>query len=253
MVSRWRRGAWEATGEWGELDELRPWASVTKLVTAMAAAVEVEQGRASLDEPLGPPGSTLAHLLAHASGLGLEEGDPVSAAGTRRVYSNLGIDLAAARLAGNEVWPWLRTRVAAPLGLDSLELRGRASEGLWGSTRDLHRFAREWVTPGLVSTLRRDHTVANSFGALAGVLPGFGRFDPCPWGLGVQLRGDNHHWMGDWPSASFGHFGRSGSLVLVNLEEGLVLSATSTVEFGPWAKELWPGWTTRVREEALAS
>ena len=217
MVSRWRRGAWEATGEWGELDELRPWASVTKLVTAMAAAVEVEQGRASLDEPLGPPGSTLAHLLAHASGLGLEEGDPVSAAGTRRVYSNLGIDLAAARLAGNEVWPWLRTRVAAPLGLDSLELRGRASEGLGGE------------------------------------LPGFGRFDPCPWGLGVQLRGDNHHWMGDWPSASFGHFGRSGSLVLVNLEEGLVLSATSTVEFGPWAKELWPGWTSRVREEALAS
>ena len=59
--------------------------------------------------------------------------------------------------------------------------------------------------------------------------------------------------MGDWPATSFGHFGRSGALALVNVEEGLVLVATSSVDFGPWAKELWPTWSSRLREAALAS
>ena len=250
---RARGGSWRSLVEYGDLDVPRAWASVTKLVTSLAAAVEVEEGRASYDEPLGPEGSTLAHLLAHASGLGLEEGDPVSAPGARRVYSNIGIDLAARRLARGDVAAWLRERVTGPLGLESLELRGRASEGLWGSTRDLARFATQWVTPTLVSPERRDATRSVFLPDLAGVVPGFGRFDPCPWGLGVQVRGPSHHWMGDWPATSFGHFGRSGALALVNVEEGLVLVATSSVDFGPWAKELWPTWSSRLREAALAS
>ena len=253
-LSAWREGAWRTVAESGDLDLARPWASVTKLVIALAAAVDVEAGRARLDEALGPQGSTLAHLLAHASGLGLEEGDPVGAPGARRVYSNIGIDLAAARLApGGDVAAWLHERVVGPLALASLELRGRASEGMWGSTRDLARFATQWVTPSVISPRARDATASSFLPDLAGVVPGFGRFDPCPWGMGVQVRGTSRHWMGDWPSDSFGHFGRSGALALVNVPEALVLVATSSVVFGPWAKELWPPWTSQLRELALAS
>jgi CubicO group peptidase (beta-lactamase class C family) len=227
---------------------------VSKLVTGLAAAIDVEEGRAALDDAVGPDGSTLAHLLSHSSGLGLEAGDPTSAPGLKRVYSNYGIDLAAQYLAGDtDVATWLTQRVVTPLELRSTRLVRRASEGLEGSTNDLVAFARQWVAPSLIPASRRDRTVVTFLPELSGVVPGWGRFSPCPWGLGPELRGDKSHWMGQWPPTSFGHFGRSGSLVLVNVHEGLVLVATSTVDFGAWAHELWPSWTTSVRQWATAS
>ena len=53
----------------GDASRVFRWASVTKLVTALAASVAAEEGTIDLDEPAGPPGSTMRHLLAHASGL----------------------------------------------------------------------------------------------------------------------------------------------------------------------------------------
>src|SRR5947209_18381255 len=72
------------------------WASVTKLLTGLATLVAVEEGTVDLEEPAGPPGSTLRHLLAHASGLAPEEGPPLAAPGRRLLYSNYGIEMAAA-------------------------------------------------------------------------------------------------------------------------------------------------------------
>ena len=254
VVSAWRDGAWSTLASWGDLDAPRPWASVTKLVTALAGAVEVDAGRADPGDVVLAGGVTLAHLLAHASGLGMEEGDPVIAPGTKRVYSNLGIDLAAAHLAaGSEVAAWLHDRVLAPLSMSSTRLEGRASEGLVGPTRDLVRLAREWVRPTLITPSRRDATTTTFLPELAGIVPGFGRFTPCAWGLGVEVRGDKRHWMGEWPAESFGHFGRSGALALMNVAEGLCLVATSTVAFAGWAHELWPVWTSQVRDVAGAT
>ena len=48
------------------------WASVTKLATAIAILSAVDDGLIDFDEPAGPPGSTVRHLLAHASGLPFE-------------------------------------------------------------------------------------------------------------------------------------------------------------------------------------
>src|ERR1019366_7084201 len=159
--------------------------------------------RADLDDVLLAPGVTLAHLLSHSSGLGFEQGDPVLALASKRVYSDYGIDLAAAHLSvRSEVDTWLHTRMVAPLAMSTTRLVGRASEGLVGSTRDLAAFAREWVTPTLISAHRRDVTTTPFLPELAGVVPGFGRFAPCPWGLGVEVRGEKHHWMGDWPQES---------------------------------------------------
>ncbi len=254
VVSAWRDGAWCTVASHGDLDAPRPWASVTKLATALAAAIDVAEGRAVLDEAIGPPGATLAHLLSHSSGLGLEQTDPVTTPGVKRIYSNCGIDLAAAHLAPHaDVATWLHQHVLAPLDMTSTRLAGRASEGLVGSTKDLVALAREWLAPALISTERRDVTVTAYLPELSGVVPGFGRFSPCPWGLGPELCGEKNHWMGEWPPASFGHFGRSGSMVLVNVEEAVALVATSSVEFGPWAHELWPSWTSSVRQFAAAS
>lgn len=249
VVSAWREGDWRTLASHGDLDAVRPWASVTKLVTALGAAIDVQQGRADFGDEVLTGGVTLAHLLSHSSGLGLEQGDPLVAPGTKRVYSNYGIDLAAEHLsAGSQIATWFHERVLGPLSMSSTRLVDRASEGLVGSARDLSTFAREWVTPTLIRADRRDVSATPFLGELAGIVPGFGRFMPCPWGLGVEVRGDKHHWMGDWPAASFGHFGRSGALALVNVDEGLCVVATSTVAFGSWAHELWPTWTSSVRE-----
>ena len=95
--------------------ELR-WASVTKLLTGLAVLVAVEEGTVDLDEPAGPAGSTLRHLLAHASGLAPEEGPPLMPPGQRRIYSNSGIELAAALVAERAGMPfaeYLRAAVVA--------------------------------------------------------------------------------------------------------------------------------------------
>src|SRR5437660_6575159 len=96
------------------------WASVTKLLTGLATLVAVEEGTVDLDEPAGPPGSTLRHLLAHASGLPPEDTVPMTEPGRRRIYSNSGIDLAADLLAERAEVPFAdysAHSVAQPLGL----------------------------------------------------------------------------------------------------------------------------------------
>ena len=249
VVSRWRGGEWREVATHGDLDTPRPWASVSKMATALGAALAVAQGPVTFEDEVGIEGATLAHLLSHSSGLGLEESDARTAPGTRRIYSNHGIDLAAGHLAGSRgVGPWLHDLVLAPLKMQSTRVVGRAAEGVVGATRDLAAFAREWVAPTLLTPARRDVTATPFLGELAGIVPGFGRFTPCPWGLGVEIRGNKNHWMGDWPPESFGHFGRSGALALVNVDEGLCVVATSTVAFAGWAHDLWPHWTSRVRE-----
>ena len=74
------------------------WASVTKPATALATLVAAEEGVVDLDEPAGPPGATVRHLLAHASGLPFEGGTPIAEPGKRRIYSNTGFEQLAAHV-----------------------------------------------------------------------------------------------------------------------------------------------------------
>ena len=238
--------------EEGDLQAVRPWASVTKLAVALAVGVEVDWEEHRYDEPVGPGSATLANLLSHSSGLGFEEGDPVRPPGERRVYSNAGVERAVASIVGDgDAALWLRSRVFEPLGMSSSELRGRACADGWGSTEDLSQLALAWLRGDGISTATRDLAITPYLPGLDGVVPGFGRFSPCPWGLGPEIRGDKRHWMGDWTPTSFGHFGQSGAILLANVDEGIAVVATSEVAFGPWAVELWPAWTSQVREIAL--
>src|SRR4249920_2203441 len=74
-------------------------ASVSKPVAALAILVAAEEGVVDLDEPAGPPGSTIRHLLAHTSGLPFEGTTPIARPGQRRIYSNEGFRVLAGHLA----------------------------------------------------------------------------------------------------------------------------------------------------------
>ena len=246
-------GVLEVLGTDGDLDARRPWASVSKLVVAMAVGVEVDWGLHRYDEPLGPPGATLAHHLSHSAGYGLEAGDPLRPVGSRRVYSNVAVDRAVAAVVGDDApAAWLDDRVFQGLGMADTALDGRPAAGVVGSTRDLMTFAGAWLRADGLAVSTRDQILRPFLGELDGIVPGFGRFQPCPWGLGPEIRGDKQHWMGNWPADSAGHFGQSGALALFNVRERIAVVATSTVDFGPWAVERWPSWIDAMRTLALA-
>jgi CubicO group peptidase (beta-lactamase class C family) len=253
-VVRVRNGAVERVREFGDVSSVRPWASVSKMAVAMAFGVEMDWGLHAYSEMVGPRGANFANLFSHSSGLGLEEDDLAVPVGTKRVYSNYGIDYAVAKIVGeNPPAAWLEDRVFSPLGMTSSALLGRPAAGVSGSTEDMEKLAIAWLRSDALATPTRDRMIRPYLPELAGIVPGFGRFTPCPWGIGPEVRGEKSHWMGDWPATSFGHFGMSGSLMLLNVDEGIGVVATTTEDFGPWAVELWPAWTSAARLVALDS
>jgi CubicO group peptidase (beta-lactamase class C family) len=229
----------------GPVERPYPWASVTKILTALAVWIAVEEGIVAWDDPAGPPGSTLAHLLAHASGLGPDSSAVLARPGTRRIYSNRGIEVAAEHLAAEAGMPfaeYLSTGVIEPLGLRTIGLEGSPASGASGSLRDLMALGAELLHPSLVSPGTVARTTAVAFPGLRGVLPGFGSQEHNDWGLGVEVRDSKRpHWTGSLNSpATFGHFGQSGSFLWADPELGLALGALAGVPFGPWAAEAWP-------------
>jgi CubicO group peptidase (beta-lactamase class C family) len=243
-------------GSFGPRDVVLRWASVTKLLTAYACLVAAEEGTLDLDEPAGPPGSTVRHLLAHASGLPFEAGGPIGRPGARRVYSSAGYEVLAETLAARAGMPfveYLSAAVLEPLGLRA-ELRGSPAADLWGSLDDLVLFARELLAPRLIAPETLEEATSVAFPGLAGVLPDFGRQDPNDWGLGFELRdGKQPHWTGTRNSPrTFGHFGGSGTFLWVDPDVRLACACLTDLEFGGWAKDAWPRLSDAVLAEAGA-
>ena len=221
-------------------------ASVTKLLTAYAVMIGVEEGALGLDEPAGPPGATVRHLLAHTAGYGFDSGAAVIAApGTRRIYSNQGIEVLAehfSRASGMPLADYLAEAVLQPLGMASTQLRGSPAVAATSTVRDLAAFAAELLRP----TLLHPDTVAElrkvQFPGLSGVLPGVGRFDPLDWGLGVEHNfGRPGHWAGRLVSReAVGHFGGSGTFLWVDPAAVLGAVCLTDREFEDWALAAWP-------------
>jgi CubicO group peptidase (beta-lactamase class C family) len=228
----------------GPREHVFRWASVTKLLTAYAALLAAEEGVIDLDEPAGPEGSTVRHLLAHASGLPFQEGGPTSRVGQRRVYSNVGYETLAAHIAARAGMPfddYLAAGVLRPLGMQA-DLRGSAAADVHGTLDDLLTFARELQQPTLLAPETLEEATTVQFPGLAGVLPDIGRFDPLDWGLGFELRDAKEpHWSGTRTSPrTFGHFGGSGTFLWVDPEAEVALGVLTDREFDEWAKEAWP-------------
>ena len=229
----------------GDPDRIFRWASVAKLATALAVLTAVDDGSIDLDEPAGPPESSVRHLLAHASGLTFDGDRVLARPGTRRIYSNAGFDALGALLEARDDRPFavaLTDRVLAPLGMAGTELRERPSQGLHGPLVDLIALAREFLRPTLITPDTAELATNVAFPGLKGVLPGVGSFDPLDWGLGFEVRDDKEpHWTGARNSpATFGHFGGSGTFLWVDPEIDLALICLTDRDFDEWALEAWP-------------
>ena len=232
-------------GSRGPLDAALPWASVTKLASACAVLVAVDRGLVSLDDPAGPPGAAVRHLLAHASGLAFDDATVIAPPGRMRAYSNTGFDVLAdvvARAAGRPFGEVLDAWVLRWLEMTGTRLAGRAGDGLVGPALDLARLGRELLAPGVLPSDLLDEASRVAFPGLRGVLPGFGLQAPNDWGLGFEIRATKTpHWTGVTNSpATFGHFGRSGAFLWVDPVANLALACLTDRPFGPWAVEAWP-------------
>jgi CubicO group peptidase (beta-lactamase class C family) len=242
-------GSTETHGDVGRSVRL---ASVTKPVAALAILVAAEEGVVDLDEPAGPPGSKVRHLLTHASGLPFEGTEPIARPGRKRIYSNEGFRVLAVHLEHAAEMPfadYVRAAVCEPLAI-GLDPRGDPGSGMQASLDDLLVVVRQFFASTLVAgeTLAEMKTV--QFPGLSGVLPDHGRFDPLDWGLGVQLNTRPPSWMGARASASaFGHFGGSGTFFWVDPQAGVACAVLTTREFGDWAKEVWPAFSDAVLSE----
>ena len=238
----------------GDLEYRGRWASVTKLFTAYAVLMAVQDGEFNLDDAYGPDGSTVAHLLAHTSGLPFEGAVAIAEPASKRIYSNRGFDLLGELIeerTGYRYPQYLQVQIAEPLGIETY-LSGRPSEGLGGGIEDLAAFARELLQPTLLDLSLYSSATTVAFPGLNGVLPGIGRFDPLDWGLGFELKnGKVPHWTGTRNSpATFGHFGGSGSFLWVDPFQGLALCSLSGREFGDWALDAWPRLSDDVLDQA---
>ncbi len=242
----------------GPQDQVFRWASVTKVLTAVATWVAVEEGTIGWDEPLGPPGSTVRHLLAHASGLAPNDDQVLALPATRRIYSNRGIELVAERLtaaAGMPFTTYLSAAVLEPLGMSATMLDGSPASGGAGSLQDLARLAHELLRPTLVSPATLALVTSVAFPGLDGVLPGFGRRSPNDWGLGVELRDHKDpHWTPTTGSPrTFGHFGRAGGFLWVDPDADLACCCLTDRDFGEWARAAWPPFGDAVLAEHTRS
>ena len=254
--------------EQGDVTEVFPLASVTKIVTSIATLRAVQSGIVSLatvvglapqsdgnvairaggisDGGIGVP-FTLAHLLSHSSGLAAE-GDGAEfrdLPGMRRIYSNQGFDVLGNFMRENTGAPtsrWIDREVVAPLGLRSTTVPRSPARSGFGTALDLTVLAEEMLEPQLLTPRMASALSQVALPGLRGILPGYGMQRDNTWGLGVEIKGEKRpHWTP--PSASpmtFGHFGMSGSFLWVDPSRGIGAVFLGAEPFGAWHKENWP-------------
>lgn len=248
------RAGGSVTGSYGPAGHRFALASVTKPLTAYAVLVAVEEGAVELDEPAGPEGSTVRHLLAHTSGLSFDEDRVMSAPGERRLYSNSGFEVLADHVERATEIPfgaYLREAVFVPLGMRDSDLAGSPASGAVSTVADLTRFAAELLDPRLIAPATHALATSVAFPGLRGVLPGYGGQKDNDWGLGLEIRDHKSpHWTGSSSSpATFGHFGQSGTFLWVDPGARAACVCLTDRDFGPWALPLWPALTDAVLAE----
>lgn len=287
---------------WTHGDVNRPYAlaSVSKLITAYAVLMAVEEGALELEDTIDPDlvpafasPPTVRQLLDHSAGMGFLDRAQLKPPGQRRVYSSAAYDLlgeVVERATGIQFGEYIREGICLPLGLHA-DVSGGAGHGFAASVSDLQRLSREFLAPTLLAreTVERamrssegraegataelsggntaDHTrtgetrrseglrqPSGEAAGLSGVVPGYGRHSPCPWGLGFEIHGDKRpHWMGpEMPPNCVGHFGQSGTFLWLHPETSRAAVVLTDRMFGDWSKDLWPEFNDRLWQ-ALSS
>jgi CubicO group peptidase (beta-lactamase class C family) len=241
----------------GDTGRVQRLASISKPMAAWATLVAVEEGIVELDQPVGQPGCTLRLLLAHAGGYPFDGTDPIARPEVTRIYSNTGIELVAATVehaSSMTFADYLREAVFLPLGMANSVLQGSPAHGVHASLTDVCRFVAEVMRPSLLhpDTAALAHRIHSP--GLAGIVPGVGRYEQCPWGLGFEVRGAKEpHWTGTTNSPrTFGHFGGSGTMFWIDPDRDLALVALADRDFDQWAAtalQAWPALSDAVIAE----
>ncbi|MGA1141322.1 MAG: serine hydrolase domain-containing protein [Ilumatobacteraceae bacterium] len=231
-------------------------ASVTKVITAWAVLIACEEGTVSLTDAVGQEGCTVRHLLAHAGGYPFEGEAPVGVPGARRIYSNTGYEMLAAHLeARSEMpfWEYVEGSVFDPLGIVAATQTGSSAKDARLDIVGLSLFLAEIRRPRLLARETFTEAVTPQFDDLEGIVPGIGRFDPCPWGLGPEIHGIKHpHWMSPNNSAAtYGHFGGSGTFVWVDPIADVACAVLTDREFDQWALTHWPEFSSAVLRDVV--
>ena len=229
----------------GDTEQPFPLASITKMLTAMAALVAHEEGTLDLDEAIIDNGSTAADLLAHGAGVAPDDRFMLSPSRTRRIYSTAGYDILADHISERSSMAfadYLREAVLEPLDMTPHPLVGSAGAGAAASVNDLVPLAAAWREPLLIDRTTLGRALTVHLPHLEGVLPGFGRQNPNPWCLGPERRGEKSpHWTGRTNSPlTYGHFGQTGTMLWIDPTVGHTLIVLTDRPFGLWAAEAWP-------------
>jgi CubicO group peptidase (beta-lactamase class C family) len=243
--------------EYGDPRRVFRLASVTKPLVARALHIAVEEGVVELDTPAGPPGATIRHLLAHASGLSMHGGEVLAQPGKRRMYSNYGFVVLAQTVqdeTGIEFGRYLRDAVFDPLGMIDTRLEDGAVAAGYGAVStaaDVACFAADLLRPATVAPQTHAEAITVQFPGLDGVLPGFGVQRPNDWGLGFEIRGNKSpHWTGaDNSVRTYGHFGQSGTFIWADPDRDLALVVLTDRNFGDWSRSRWPPFSDTVIAE----
>ena len=226
----------------GPVDRPFALASVTKLLTSVAALIAVEEGTIDLHAPIFSGGATVADMLGHAGGIAAD-GKRLDDPGRRRVYSNSGYEQVAQAVASGadmEFNDYLTEAVILPLAMSSTKLTGSPAHGAVSTVSDLVKFVQG--LPLVLSAETLDAMTSPYLPELIGVVPGYGRHEPNPWGLGPEIRGDKSpHWTGATNSSrTWGHFGQAGTFLWSDPAAAQVLIVLTNEPFGEWALPLWP-------------
>lgn len=243
-------------------ERIFPFASVTKTVVGYSTLVAAERSLLSLQDPANDgitKGATVEQLLSHVSGLPFagqnSEWDPdpatrhlvsgiVQAPGRRRVYSNLGFEVLGdviTEKTGTPVDDWVEETVISQLDVASCILEGSPAYAMTGTIMDLATIAEEYMSPTLISQEMWENATHAHFPEVDGVLPGYGRQKPNPWGLSFEIKGDKSpHWTSaEQDRSTFGHFGQSGSFVWVDPVNESYAVFLGNKGFGAWHQDNW--------------
>ncbi len=231
----------------GDVDRVQRLASVSKPMAAWAILVACEEGVVALDQPVGQPGCTLRHLLAHAGGYPFDGDEAIARPEATRIYSNTGFSLAAQAVehaTDMTFADYLHEAVFDPLGMTASVLRGSAAHGVRSNLADTCRFVAEVMRPNLIHASTADDAKRIHYPTLAGIVPGVGRYEQCPWGLGFEVRGTKQpHWTGTANSTrTFGHFGGSGTMFWIDPDRDLALVALADRNFDEWSSAAIESW-----------
>ncbi|MBC2681163.1 serine hydrolase domain-containing protein [Corynebacterium anserum] len=234
----------------GDTSESFSLASVSKLITAYAVLIAYEEGAFDLDDGVPPSllpsfdvTPTYRELLSHASGMAFASREQEKPARTRRIYSSAGYEVLAEALEYTTeiAFPdYVNQAVSQPLNIE-ITVEGSAGHGFSASVDALTTLAQEFLGPRLLSEETLEEALHPQFPRLSGIVPGYGRHNPCTWGLGFSLHGGKiPHWIPQsMPHDTAGHFGQSGTFLWIHRPSNRAAVVLTTRHFGDWAKERW--------------